>query len=709
MVNLNRLNPQQRTAAATLRGPVLVLAGAGTGKTHVLTHRIAHLLDTGVPPEAVLAVTFTNKAAREMKERVAGLVGARAAALWISTFHSLCARILRRDIERLGYKPNFTIYDTSDQISVLRATLRDIKVPGTEVGPDKVLAYISRAKSAAISPADAARGEDDGDPAADIAVSAFGRYQEALRERNALDFDDLLTLTVRLLSEHDDIRRHYQDRFRYSLVDEYQDTNGIQYKLVKLLLHPQQNLFVVGDDDQSIYGWRGADSKHILNFDRDFPRCAVIRLEQNYRSTMAILTAANTLIKVNQARHGKTLWSALGDGAPVIAYEAPDERGEAEFVIGRIREEQRKDDVPWGHFAVLFRTNNEMRLYEEQLRLWRIPYRLIGGQKFFDKKEIKDLTAYLKVLANPADEVSLLRIVNTPPRGIGKTTIERLDAYAVGAGIPLSAALCRAGEVGGITEKLAERVARFGALLSRYRDRMKKGGGLAPAVRDLLAEIDYAADLARQYPEPEQVQARANGLTEFVADLEHFDVRRPGGTLDAYLEAMALMDDERDGDDKKLSEDAVTLITIHSAKGLEFPRVFVPGMEEGLMPHKRSIAEEEDRSIEEERRLCYVAWTRARQRLSLSYPAVRTRWGRTDNVIPSRFLKEAKDKVRLEAAPKPGPATEAVATDYFAQLSALFGKRSAAAPAPSAPAPARAGAAPARAAAAGAGATPGGA
>ncbi|MBI3268174.1 MAG: UvrD-helicase domain-containing protein [Planctomycetes bacterium] len=672
MAGKDGLNPEQRLGVETTRGPVLVLAGAGTGKTHVLTRRIARILDSGVPAQSILAVTFTNKAAREMKERIAGLVGKSGSGLWISTFHSLCARILRRDIERLGYKTNFTIYDTSDQLSVLRSTLRDIKVPGTEIGPEKVLWAISQAKANARTAEDLSREQDDGDDAAVVAASAFARYQEALRERNALDFDDLLSLAVRLLAEHEDVRRSYQERFRYCLVDEYQDTNAIQYRLVQLLLNPERNLFVVGDDDQAIYGWRGADSRHILNFGNDFPDTKVIRLEQNYRSTNAILAAANSLIRNNLSRHPKVLWSALGQGDPVICYETPDERGEAEFVIRQIREEQRKEKSPWGRFAVLFRTNNEMRLYEEQLRLFRIPYVLIGGQKFFDKKEVKDLTAYLKALANPQDEVSLLRIVNCPPRGIGKTTLERLDVFAVGAGIPLSEALCRAAEVPGITEKLAERVARFGALLTRYRERVQRPG-LAGAMRDLLTEIDYAAELARQYPEEAQVQARANTVAEFVADLGAFDARNPQGGIDAYLQAAALLDEEREDEKEGPATDQVTLITIHSAKGLEFPRVFVCGMEEGLIPHKRSIAEEDDRTIEEERRLCYVAWTRAREKLTLTYPGVRTRWGRTDNALPSRFLKEAGDKVRLEAAPKPGPATQEVAADYFAKLQGLFG------------------------------------
>jgi len=675
MIDLSRLNPPQRQAAVTLRGPVLVLAGAGTGKTQVLTHRVAHLLDQGASPEQVLAVTFTNKAAREMKERVAGLVGRkRAQALWISTFHSLCARLLRRDIERLGYKTNFTIYDSSDQLSVLRSTLREIKIPGTEVGPEKVLWAISQAKAAARGPEDLAGEPDDGDPVAAVAAAAFARYQESLRERNALDFDDLLTLAVQLLRRHEDVRQGYQKRFRWILIDEYQDTNGIQYQLVRLLLGPERNLFVVGDDDQSIYGWRGADSGHILHFGSDYPDAAVVRLEQNYRSTTHILAAANALISCNSARHPKTLWSALGEGEPVLCWEASDERDEAEFVVRRIREEQKRDARPWGDFAVLFRTNNEMRLYEEQLRLFRIPYLLVGGQKFFDKKEIKDVAAYLKVLANPQDEVSLLRIINTPPRGIGKTTIERLDAFAVKNGIALAEALERATEVPDLTGKLAERVARLGAMLSRYRERARRPG-LAALVRDLLAEIDYAADLARQYPEPAQVQARTVALESLVADLAHFDARNPEGGVDAWLEEAALDADEREERAEPLGGNQVTLITIHSAKGLEWPRVWVPGMEEGLLPHKRSLADGDDRSIEEERRLCYVAWTRAREALAMSYPRERTRWGRTETVVPSRFLGEAKDHVKLESAPVAGPVTGEQAKDLFSQLTAAFGTK----------------------------------
>ncbi len=680
MVDLSRLNPQQRQAAAALRGPVLVLAGAGTGKTHVLTHRIAHILDSGTPAENILAVTFTNKAAREMKERVVGLAGARAQGVWISTFHSLCVRLLRQDIERLGYKRNFTIYDTSDQVSLLRSTLREIKVSGTEVGPEKVLWVIGQAKAAALGPEDLSRAPDDGDEVAAVASSAFARYQEGLRERNALDFDDLLGLGVRLLERHEDVRARWQERFRYILVDEYQDTNGIQYKLVQLLLRrPDRNLFVVGDDDQAIYGWRGADHRHILGFERDFPDALVVRLEQNYRSTTRILAAANRVIARNETRHAKALWSALGEGEPVTAYETASERDEAEFVVRRIREEQRRDSAPWSAFAILFRTNNEMRLYEEQLRLFRIPYVLIGGQKFFDKKEIKDVVAYLKVLANPADEVSLLRIVNTPARGIGKTTLEKLDAFALQAGIPLADALARAHEVEGVTGKLADRVARFGALLSRMRDRASRPGPLAPLVRDLLAEIDYAGEIAKQYPEPEQLQARTTALEELMADFAHFDQRHPDGGLERFLEDCALASDEREEDErdreKKLGGNAVTLITIHSAKGLEFPRVSVPGMEEGLLPHKRSIAADEDRSIEEERRLCYVAWTRARERLSLTWPRERTRWGRTENVVPSRFLKEAGEAVQIETAPPAGPVPDAVAKDYLAQLQALLGPK----------------------------------
>ncbi|MBI2921020.1 MAG: UvrD-helicase domain-containing protein [Planctomycetes bacterium] len=656
---LASLNSAQRRAVETLEGPVLVLAGAGTGKTKVLTTRLALLLSKGEKPASLLAVTFTNKAAREMKERAAKLAGAAARETWLSTFHSLCVRILRREIEALGYRKDFSIYDDSDQESVVRAVLKELRVPGAVASADAVRWRISGAKNRGLDAAAmAGAAQDDVDA---VAARAFEKYQAGLKARNAVDFDDLLTLTVRLFREHPKALEKYRKQFRYLLVDEYQDTNAVQYEIVRSLAGPHRNLFVVGDDDQSIYGWRGADHAHILRFEHDFPGATVVRLEQNYRSTTAILEAANTLIAKNAARHKKTLFSRLGQGAPVRAVELADERAEAMWVVGQIRRSpRRKSD-----FAVLFRTNAETRPFEEQLRLAQIPYAVLGGQRFYDRREVRDVLAYLRLASNPHDDAALARIANVPPRGIGDSSMEKLDTFAAQNGMPLFEAFRRAEEAG-VPRAAAASAKKLAGFLERAGKSVKKDpakGG--PAMVD---ELDLAGELRRETQDENAADARVNSIEGVLADLSAF--AKSGGDLAGYLEKVALLDRDDPGDADGRRE-AVTLLTVHAAKGLEFPAVFVTGLTDGIFPHRRSTGEE--MALEEERRLFYVAMTRAKEELVLTRPCERSKRGRVAAALPSRFLAELPPTV-VRDAPGKREITEGEADAALAQIQAILGR-----------------------------------
>jgi DNA helicase-2/ATP-dependent DNA helicase PcrA len=645
------LNASQHAAVMTPSGPLLVLAGAGSGKTRVVTYRIAELIRRGTAPDRILAVTFTNKAADEMRQRAAALLGKRLPQQpEISTFHSLCVRILRRHITHLGYPSGFAIYDRGDQEGVARAALREIRAAEGLLRPGDLLACVGRWKMAALGPPQAAaRAQSDKEH---LAASAYRRYQDALKAAGAVDFDDLLLLTEELFARFPKIRAAEAARFDHLLVDEYQDTNGSQYRIVKALAAGHRNLCVVGDDDQSIYGWRGAEVAHILDFRKDWPEAKVVRLEINYRSTREILAWANRLIAFNRHRHAKVLQATAGGQEPRILQLA-DEVQEAKAVVAELAGRIGREGRTARDFAVLFRTNEQPRTFEMELRLAKIPYVLVGGLSFYDRKEVRDVLAYLKVLVNPRDEGSLLRILNTPPRGIGQGTVKRLLAEAIARKKPLWEVLPQAG---------LPAVEQFCDLVRRYQ-RFEREPRVE-LLRDLIHEIGYREDLRRLYPDADQQEARWAAVEEVVNALGSYRQRANAPTLAGFLQEIALANSEQEKDkESKLQRDAVALMTLHAAKGLEFPEVYIVGMEEGLLPHARSVAGD-DAAVDEERRLCYVGVTRAKRRLTLTLALSRQKWGKPRPSIPSRFLYEltgqAQNPNYLAAKrgerPKPRPA-----------------------------------------------------
>jgi len=678
MLNLTKLNPQQLAAVKHTEGPLLVLAGAGSGKTGVLTCRIAHLiLDRKVSPSSVLAVTFTNKAAREMEERVAALVGKTACKeIIISTFHSLGVRILRRDIERLGYKRNFSIYSGSDQAGLIRQILREVTSDSKKYDADSITWKISAAKNRLVTP-DRYQPRSD-DDCEQISALVYPRYQSALKAFNAVDFDDIIMLTAELLQHHPEVLRHWQERFRYIMVDEYQDTNASQYLLVNLLAAGCKNLCVVGDDDQSIYGWRGADVGNILDFEKDFSGCRVIKLEQNYRSTGNILEAANHVIRNNPTRKEKRLWTSSGSGCPIDLIIAKDDEEEATSVVDRIQVERFKHDLAYGDFAILYRTNAQSRAFEEQLRFAEIPYILIGGMQFFERKEVKDAIAYLKLIDNPLDEVALLRIVNFPRRGIGDGTVVKINQWSLAEGVPLFEAFGRVIEIPGINEATRARVTDFHRAVQTAMKEFSRPGGLAEKGQQLFKKLALDDELYRTVENPAQARRKVENLEQIINSMAAYEARLFKSTLSGFLEKVSLMDEERfSGKDKKEhGRDAVTLMSLHSSKGLEFPHIFLVGMEEEILPHKRSI--DEDFSVDEERRLCYVGITRACRSLTLSRCLQRKKYGRLEERFPSRFLEEIPEHLLNE---QPGGAdrvlteaeAELMAQDSFARIKAMLG------------------------------------
>jgi DNA helicase-2/ATP-dependent DNA helicase PcrA len=632
------LNPAQRDAVHTLRGPLLVLAGAGTGKTRVVTYRIAELIRRGVSPARILAVTFTNKAAAEMKERAAGLLGKRNRVKpEISTFHSLCLRILRRQISHLGYPAGFAIYDRGDQESLARQALREIRVDNATLRPGDLLFAISRWKNQSVRPDQAAAtAATDKDH---LAAMAYRRYQRSLKTVGAVDFDDLLNLTEELFQRFPQVRREEAGRFEQLLIDEYQDTNGSQYRIVKALAAGHRNLCVVGDDDQSIYGWRGAEVAHILRFKQDWPEAKVVRLEENYRSTHEILHAANTLIAFNRQRHDKVLRAARHGGEKPGIVQAQDENDEAARVVADIRARLQQPGVQPRDFAILFRTNEQPRTFEIELRKARLPYVLIGGQSFYDRKEVRDITAYLKVLVNPRDEAALLRIINTPARGIGQSTVATLLPLAVQAGKPLWDVLGKAAECDGVTPAAAEAIGRFRKQIEMHRTRLVDESPLA-VVSQLIQTIGYRDEIARLAKEPDEEQSRWQAVEEVINSLSAYERKAERPDLREFLDEITLSGRETDRDkESQLARNAIALLTLHSAKGLEFPQVYLVGMEEGLLPHHRSIADQ-GAAIDEERRLCYVGITRAQDRLTMTLALSRMKWGKPRPSTPSRFLFE---------------------------------------------------------------------
>jgi superfamily I DNA/RNA helicase len=676
MLDLKTMNPRQLEAVKTTEGPLLVLAGAGSGKTRVITYRIAHLLlHKEVAAENILAVTFTNKAAREMQERTAALVGKkRCEGVIISTFHSLGVKILRQEIGLLGYKRNFAIYATSDQLGLIRQALRESNAAdGRKVDAEAVLWKISAAKNALLGPG--RLPVPPGDDWAEVAAEVYPRYQSLLRACNAIDFDDIIMLTVRLLQDHPEVLARWQERFRHIMVDEYQDTNPSQYLFISLLAAAHKNLCVVGDDDQSIYGWRGADVEKILAFEREYPGCRVVKLEQNYRSTGTILAAANSVIKNNPKRKEKTLWTNSGDGAGIDLVVARDDDEEATIVSERIRLECFKGNKTYGDFAILYRTNAQSRAFEEQLRFAEIPYVLIGGMQFYERKEVKDALCYLRAIANPKDEQALLRIVNFPRRGIGDGTMVRLNQWSQEVGVGLFEAFARCGEIEGINAATRERVLAFHGLLSVEIAAFKRRGRLSERLAELFKRVGIEEELHRTIDDPKVARRRMENVEQIVNSLAGYEERTLNPTLSGFLEKVSLMDEERfsDRDRKEHGQDAVTLMSLHSSKGLEFPFVFLVGLEEEILPHKRSIYE--DFTIDEERRLCYVGITRARRQLVITRCLQRKRYGRLEEREPSRFLAEIPAELLNETGGKEcsPEENERLAENAFARLRNMFG------------------------------------
>ncbi len=640
---LEQLNPGQKEAVLSTDGPLLVLAGAGSGKTRVLTYRIAQLLSMGVSPGSIFAVTFTNKAAGEMRQRVEDLVMG-AAPNWISTFHSACVRMLRSHGERIALPDNFVIYDASDQLTTMRKALSELNYDPKKFDPRAMLGKVSRAKNELVGPNEFAQ-QNSTDLEDKVLAEVYLRYQQLLRKNQALDFDDLLFEAVRLLVEDAAVRAHYQKRFEYILIDEYQDTNHAQYELAKILAASHHNICVVGDADQSIYGWRGADIRNILRFQEDYPEAQVVLLEQNYRSTKTILEAANEVIANNIMRQKKELWTANEKGDPIFLYEAQDERDEALYIANQVPTLSRS----YSDVAVLYRTNAQSRALEEAFRWRNIPFRIVGSVGFYDRKEIKDVLAYLRMIYNPQDSVALERIINVPRRGIGATTWQRLVDYAEKEEITVWQTICLLAEnpppslaaaIGRTQKPLLE----FGALMGSF---LEAAGQMA--VDDLLELVlegtGYLEELARG--NPQDAETRLQNVQELFTVIKHFKEESADWSLGAFLESVALVTDldRLDADD-----DAVTLMTLHSAKGLEFPVVFLAGMEDGLFPMSRALWEEDQ--LEEERRLCYVGITRARERLYLTHTQSRTLFGRTTISKPSRFISELPEELLETNQPK---------------------------------------------------------
>jgi DNA helicase-2/ATP-dependent DNA helicase PcrA len=680
--NLNTLNPQQRLAVETLRGPVLILAGAGTGKTRVITFRIAHMIRRGIAPVNILAVTFTNKAAREMQERVNKLVPKAPSAEHetrnkddrptICTFHSLCVRILRQHIEKLGYKRNFVIYDESEQIGAIKKIMAQISAKGEKTDPAAILAMLSKFKN----------GGERAALFADESVRAMAehirkRYESALHACNAVDFDDLILLTLRLFKEHPDALEACRAKYRYVMVDEYQDTNNAQFQLVHALTCEHRNLCVVGDDDQSIYGWRGAEISNLLDMEKHFPEVKVIKLEQNYRSTNTILNAANSIIKNNARRRGKQLWSQKGHGCRITLHAFENDEEEARTVVEEIEFQRMAKRVPWGSQAILFRTNQQSRPLEMALRHARVRYHLIGGQSYFDRREIRDFLAFLKTMLNPHDDISLLRIANVPARGLSDVTMERLLAASHERKGSVFAAMKNPAVQAGFQARSRESIESFVALIERSRATLhnpefsRDPQGLQKWAEHFLNEIGYLEELRRGEKNVETADARIRGIRDLLPDLDGDDPHGKPLTerLQRFLEEVTLDNDREEEQDEKVG-DAVTLITMHSCKGLEYPHVYVVGLEDGLLPHSRSKMEG---TMDEERRLFYVAITRAQERLTISHCESRKKYGQAVPCHPSPFLKEIPEEL-IEHANETArqPVSAETGKGYFDMLRAAI-------------------------------------
>lgn len=630
MEYLDKLNPQQKEAAIHKEGPLLILAGAGSGKTSTMTHRIAYLIkEVGVAPYHILAVTFTNKAAREMRDRVEELIG-EGINMWILTFHSACLRILRKNADFIGYNKDFVVYDPTDQKVVIKNCIKAQNVDEKKYPPAYILSIISDCKEKAISPSRYA--ENNGiDFRSKIILELYTAYEAVLKKNNAMDFDDLILRTVQLFEKNEEVLAHYQDKFRYIMVDEYQDTNFIQYRFIKLLAEAHNNICVVGDDDQCIYQWRGADIKNILDFEKDFKETKVIKLEQNYRSHANILEAAHSVIEKNKGRKHKKLWTDKEKGEKIKYYRAEDEKDEARYIAQEIDRLHSKE-LKYKDFAVLYRTNAQSRTFEEALSARELPYRVLGGTRYYDRREIKDIMAYMRLVQNTADDLSLARIINEPKRGIGEKTIEKLKALAAVRNESLFEALTDDEIVEGLPSKAVESIKEMIATLCRFsqeKDNLK----VSDIYDGLLVKTGYLKSLENQ--NTVEAEGRIENLLEFKSVIYDYENENPQLSLLEFMERVALL---AEIDNHDAGEDAVVLMTMHSAKGLEFPVVFMPGMEDGLFPGWRSFDKPD--GIEEERRLCYVGMTRAMQKLYLTSAQLRTLYGKTDYTRESQFLKE---------------------------------------------------------------------
>jgi DNA helicase-2/ATP-dependent DNA helicase PcrA len=640
---LDQLNPVQRQAASVIEGPVMIVAGAGSGKTRVLTYRVAHLLESGISPHEVLALTFTNKAAKEMRERIVRLIGHQAHNVWAGTFHSIFARILRQEAEALGYSRSFTIYDTDDSLNVIKNIMTSLNISQQQVNPRAVQSRISGAKNQLITPQeyDAAAKDFFGQNVAKI----YSDYLPKLQKSNAMDFDDLLLKPIELFKKYPGTLEKYQYRFKYILVDEYQDTNRAQYVLINLLAAKFKNICVVGDDAQSIYAFRGADIRNILDFERDYPDAKIFRLEQNYRSTKTILAAADSVIKNNRQQIQKTLWTDNPKGEKVIVIEADDDKAEGMSIAQKVEHHVSKEKFNLRDFAVLYRTNAQSRSIEDAMRRSGIPYVIVGGIEFYKRKEIKDVLAYLRLIVNPQDEESLLRVMNYPPRGIGETTIDKLIEHATKTSASLFDVIANVRLLTTISERTKLALLQFGALLKKYFD-MKSSMSASEIARSIVDELG----ILRMYKEeqtPESL-ARWENVQELLSAISEFvDQNKDKGTLESFLEEVALVSAvDQMVDDRN----AVTMMTLHSAKGLEFPVVFISGMEEGLFPlYQITPAPDE---LEEERRLCYVGMTRAMKRLYLTHTRIRYRFGDVTYPVQSRFLSEITESLLAKESPR---------------------------------------------------------
>jgi DNA helicase-2/ATP-dependent DNA helicase PcrA len=630
-LDLQTLNPEQYEAVVHPGGPLLIFAGAGSGKTRVITYRIARLMRDGVSPSRILAVTFTNKAAREMRERVEGLVGGEARNMWIGTFHSLCARMLRIDGKGIGLDPNFVIYDDGDQLSLIREVFKARNIDDKSIQPRGVLNEISHAKERLHSPekyAEHATGFFE-----KIVADVYKSYNSLLKKANALDFDDILYYTVRLLEQRQDVREKYQERFLHILVDEYQDVNFAQYQIVHYLADKHKNVVVVGDDDQSIYAWRGADVSLILRFGSDYPDAKIVKLERNYRSTKTILTAANEIIKRNRSRAAKELWTDNAEGVPITLTQAGTEQDEGMMVADRIQKDVLNGRRRYSDFAVLYRTNAQSRVMEEAFLTLRIPHVLVGGQRFYERKEVKDMLAYLRLTLNPRDDVSLRRCINTPTRGIGATALSKIEQLAQQRDVPLWVVLHDQELQGSFQKKTASAVRSFVGVIQEAQD-LAEQGPVTPVLRVLLSGSGYVVMLMAE--NSQDSLGRLENLQELLNVTSEYDASSEDPSLSGFLESVSLVADvDALGTD---SGNAVTLMTLHSAKGLEFPGVFMTGLEEGIFPHSRSLGS--DSEIEEERRLCYVGMTRAREELHLLYAHRRSMYGTPNFNRRSRFLDD---------------------------------------------------------------------